>query len=75
MKAETVILINVLGLVFAAAAFYTSTKLLLGQLRKDINGVGDASRQTYLKLMYVAMMIAPEEKRQEILNALVRRLT
>ena len=44
-------------------------------LYSSVNGLGDKGRQTELKLFYVATMLSPEDKKQEILNALVRRLT
>lgn len=39
------------------------------------NNIGDKCRQVELKLFYATVMMCPEEKRQEVLNALVRRLT
>ena len=52
------------------------------QARQDLKNIGDKVRQSELKLIYVAMMTCydpepkrSEEKRQEVLNALVRRLT
>ena len=44
-------------------------------MRRDINGIGEKVRQIELKLLYTAMFLSPEDKKQELLNALVRRLT
>lgn len=53
----------------------TTIRAELAKAKQDNNNIGDKVRQTELKLMYVAWMLSPEEKKQEILNALVRRLT
>lgn len=37
------------------------------------NNIGEKVRQTESKLWYLAWMTCPEEKRQEVLNAMVRR--
>ena len=75
MKIETVLLIFLLQVTFFAGVTWAVTRASIAQLRKDLNGIGDKGRQTELKLFYVAMMLSPEDKKQEILNALVRRLT
>lgn len=86
MKTETVIAIFVLQATFFAGVFWASTHAALNKLRQDQkrdsdqarterNNIGDKVRQIELKLFYVAMMVCPDEKRQEVLNALVRRLT
>lgn len=75
MKIETAIIVFVLQLTFFAGVTWAVTRAAIAQLRKDVNGLGDKGRQLELKLFYVAMMVTPDEKRQEILNALVRRLT
>lgn len=75
MKLETVLELFVLQVTFFAGVFWAITRSSLAQLRQDLNNLGAKERQNELKLFYVAMMVCPEEKRQEILNALVRRLT
>lgn len=62
------------GLIFIAVQ-WAVMKGEIARGKKDINNLGDKNRQVELKLFYVAMMTAPDEKKQEILNALVRRLT
>jgi len=57
------------------AVEFTTIREQLAKAKQDNNNLGDKVRQTELKLFYVAMMTTPEDKRQEILNALVRRLT
>jgi hypothetical protein len=86
MRIETVVGIFILQVTFFAGVFWAFTRAAIAQLRQEQkreadqarlerNNIGDKVRQTELKLFYVAMMISTEEKRQEILNALVRRLT
>lgn len=75
MKVETALLIFILQVTFFAGVHWALTRSDLARMRKDLNGIGDKGRQTELKLFYVAWMLAPDEKKQEILNALVRRLT
>jgi hypothetical protein len=38
------------------------------------NNIGEKVRQVESKLWYLAWMTCPEDKRQEVLNAMVRRL-
>lgn len=57
------------------AVEFTTIREQLAKAKQDNNNLGDKVRQTELKLFYVAWMVAPEDKKQEILNALVRRLT
>lgn len=86
MKVEWVVIVFGLQATFFAAVFWATTRMALAQLRKDHerdkaealqqrNNIGDKVQQVYLKLFYVAWMLSPEDKKQEILNALVRRLT
>jgi hypothetical protein len=75
VKIELALAIFVLQVTFFAAVFWATTRTALRQIGKDQNGIADKGRQTELKLFYVAMMLCPEEKRQEVLNALVRKLT
>ena len=67
--------IFVAQLSFFAGVFWSSTRKEFARIRKNEDGLGEKGRQTELKLFYVALMLAPDEKRQEILNALVRKLT
>jgi hypothetical protein len=60
---------------WTAATEVTTFRSELAKAKQDNNNIGDKVRQTELKLFYVAWMLAPEDKKQEILNALVRRLT
>lgn len=57
------------------AVEFTTLREQLAKAKQDNNNLGDKVRQTELKLFYVAWMLASEDKKQEILNALVRRLT
>jgi hypothetical protein len=60
---------------WSAATEFTTIRAELARAKQDTNNLGDKVRQTELKLFYVAWMLSPEDKKQEILNALVRRLT
>jgi hypothetical protein len=60
---------------WVAATKLTEMDASIAKAKQDNNNIGDKVRQLELKQFYVAMMVTPEEKRQEILNALVRRLT
>lgn len=75
MKIETAIGIFVLQIAFFCGVFWAVTRAELARARKDLNNLGDKNRQLELKLLYSIVMICPEEKRQEVLNALMRRLT
>lgn len=61
--------------VWQVAVESTTIRGEMAKAKQDLNNLGDKNRQQELKLFYVAMMVTPEPKRQEILNALVRRLT
>ncbi len=61
--------------IWLLAVEFTTVRAELAKAKSDNNNLGDKVRQQELKLFYVAMMVTPEAKRQEILNALVRRLT
>lgn len=62
--------------IWLMAVEFTTVRGELAKARQDANNIGDKVRQQELKLFYTAMLLAPDDqKRQEILNALVRRLT
>jgi hypothetical protein len=61
--------------IWMMAVEFTTVRGELAKAKQDNNNLGDKVRQNELKLFYVAWMLSPEEKKQEILNALVRRLT
>lgn len=61
--------------IWLMASEFTTMRAELAKAKQDNNNVGDKVRQLELKQFYVAMMVTPEPKRQEILNVLVRRLT
>ena len=45
------------------------------QLKRDITNIGEKLRQTESKLWYYVFATCPENQRQEVLNAMVRRLS
>lgn len=61
--------------IWALATEFTTVRGDVAKAKHDNNAIGDKVRQMELKLFYVAMMTSDEENRQEILNALVRRLS
>jgi hypothetical protein len=61
--------------IWIMATEFTTMRASIAKAKQDNNNIGDKVRQLELKQFYVAMMVTPEAKRQEILNALVRRLT
>jgi len=65
----------VISRIWIMAVEFTTMRGQLDKAKTDNNNLGDKVRQQELKLFYVAMMVTPEAKRQEVLNALVRRLT
>lgn len=75
MRIETVVIVFVLQLTFFAGVFWAITRSAIAQLRKDMTGIGEKVRQVESKLWYLAWTTCPEEKRQEVLNAMVRRLS
>jgi hypothetical protein len=85
MRIETVVLVFILQVTFFAGVFWAVTRASIVQLRKDqeeenadlrkdLTGIGEKVRQTESKVWYIAWMLTPEEKREEVLNAMVRRL-
>ena len=75
ISVQTVLAIFLVQAIFFTGVWYAANRAATAQTRLDLKNIGDKVRQSELKLLYVAMMICPEEKRQEVLNALVRRLT
>jgi hypothetical protein len=61
--------------IWLIASEFTTMKGELAKAKTDNNNLGDKVRQLELKMFYTAMMNTPEDKRQEVLNALVRRLS
>lgn len=61
--------------IWLMAVQFTTLREQLAKAKQDNNNLGDKVRQNELKLFYVAMMTCTDGTRQEVLNALVRRLT
>jgi hypothetical protein len=63
--------------VWLMAVEFTTIRAELAKAKQDNNNLGDKVRQNELKLFYAAVMLSRDKPdvQQEILNALVRRLT